>query len=207
MSPAPAIDDESLDETGGWRSLAGVFVLVMLRGRLADTVRAIQERFDPRLAAFAPPHLTLIGSSGAGPIAAATPVPELREALVRVAARSRPMTLSFGPPQRFVQTNTIVLPLDPHGPLRELHERLRQSGLSMAPSRHAFTPHVTLSHYRTLAPGERRELLQVRVTEALVVDHLACSLTEQPLPPRTLFEVGLGDPEHASTLRHDVERP
>ena len=101
------------------------------------------------------------------------------------------MTLRFERPVRYMQTNTFTLPLDAHGPLRALHDRIRRSGLSFARSRHAFTPHVTLSHYRTPTDGEARELLSMRIDEALVVDHMVVSLTEEPDPPRELFELEL----------------
>ena len=47
----------------------GIFVTAELDGPLGDRIRAIQERWDPKLARELPPHVTLIGSSGAGPIA------------------------------------------------------------------------------------------------------------------------------------------
>jgi 2'-5' RNA ligase len=175
-----------------WRGASGIFILVNLRGEVAAQVHALQERYDPKLAAFAAPHVTLIGSSGAGPIAADTPLDRLRETLEPIARSTAPLALRFGAPVRFLQTNTIALPLDPHGPLRELHERIRRSGLPFARPRHAFTPHVTLSLYRTPAPEEVRDLLRIRITAEVDIDHLVCSLTEEPRPPRTLFELDLG---------------
>lgn len=176
-----------------WRPQSGIFVLVNLEGSLADQIHAIQERYDPRLARFAHPHFTLIGSSGVGPIAADTPIPRLREVLDPIARATVPMELHFERPVRYMNTNTFALPLDPHGPLRALHDRIRRSGLTFSPSRHAFTPHVTLSHYRTPTDSEARELLAIRVDEPLVVDHLLVSLTSEPSPPRPLFELILGD--------------
>ncbi|HSA55189.1 MAG TPA: 2'-5' RNA ligase family protein [Gemmatimonadaceae bacterium] len=175
-----------------WRGASGIFVLINLRGGVAERIREIQRRYDPRLAAFAPPHITLIGSSGAGPIAASTPREQLRRTLEAVTRDAGAIRLAFDPPVRFLQTDTIALPLDPHGPLRALHERIKTSGLPLGRSRHAFTPHVTLSLYRTPDQQEVRELLSLRVSEPVVVDHIAVSLTEEPYPPRPLFELPLG---------------
>jgi hypothetical protein len=72
-----------------------------------------------------------------------------------------------------------------------LHDRIATTGLKFAPVRHAFTPHVTLSFYRTLTPATRRELLAMRLDEPVLIDHLRCSLTDEPLPPRTLLELQL----------------
>ena len=69
--------------------------------------------------------------------------------------------------------------------------QVRRSRLSFARSRHAFTPHVTLSHYRTPTDAEAKELLSVRIDEPFVVDHLVVSLTEEPNKPRKLFELEL----------------
>jgi len=183
---------DSIHPFDEWRGAAGIFVLVELRGPVADQIHALQLRFDPKLAAFAPPHLTLVGSSGMGPIAADTPVQRLRELLEPIARDTPPLPLRFHRPVRFIQTDTVALPLDPHGPLRSLHDRIKKSGLTFAPSRHAFTPHVTLSLYRTLGREEARELLALRVTEPVLVDHLVLSVTEQPRPPRSLFELRRG---------------
>lgn len=182
----------SSDDADEWTARSGIFVLVNLAGELAERVHAIQLRYDPRMANFAAPHFTLIGSSGVGPIAAETPVARVRAVLEPIARDTAPMTLQLGRPVRYMNTNTFSLPLDPHGPLRTLHDRIRMSGLTFAPSRHAFTPHVTLSHYRTPTEAEARELLAVSIEQPLVVDHLVVSLTEEPLAPRLLFALELG---------------
>jgi hypothetical protein len=52
--------------------LSGIFVIAELDGAICERVHAIQERFDPKLAAESPPHVTIIGSSGAGPIPVGT---------------------------------------------------------------------------------------------------------------------------------------
>lgn len=174
-----------------WEAKNGIFILVNLQGELADRIHAIQKRFDPRMANFARPHFTLIGSSGAGPIAGDTPNERLHEALDPIARTTAPLSLHFDRPVRYMQTNTFALPLDPHGPLRALHDRVRKSGLSFARSRHAFTPHVTLSHYRTPTDAEAKDILSVRIDEPFDVDHLVVSLTETPSLPRKLFELEL----------------
>ena len=70
------------------------------------------------------------------------------------------MALSFLPPMQFMQSNVVVLPLDPRGPLRELHERIKSTKLVRETPRFAFTPHVTLNLFRELPPNDVRELSQ-----------------------------------------------
>jgi 2'-5' RNA ligase len=138
-----------------------------------------------------PPHITIIGSSGAGPIAPTVSVEELRAALEPIAASTPPLTLALGAPVRFMQTEIIVLPLRPYGPLRQLHERIMQSGLTHAAPRFAFTPHITLSFYRQLSPDERRAVLSVRVPEVAEVTEIQCSLSNDPQPAKHLLTLPL----------------
>ena len=48
---------------------AGIVILSELQGPLRDRILEIQRRYDPRLARGVPPHVTLTGSSGMGPLA------------------------------------------------------------------------------------------------------------------------------------------
>lgn len=174
-----------------WRPGTGIYVIAPLQPSLATLVGDVQARFDPKLARMMPPHITLIGSSGAGPIDPSTPVDALRAALEPIARTTSPLTLDIAAPVRFMQTDIIVLPLNPHGPLRELHERIVRSGLTFARPRFAFTPHITLSFYRQLTPDERRALLAVRVNEPATVTEIECSLSNDPQPARHLLTLSL----------------
>lgn len=185
-----------------WRPGTGIYVILPLQASLAALVGDIQSRFDPKLARMMPPHMTLIGSSGAGPIDPTTTLGELKSALAPIAATTPPLTLELGRPVRFMQTEIIVLPLRPHGPLRELHERIAHSGMKYARPRFAFTPHITLSFYRQLAPDERRALLAMRIDEPAVITRLECSLSNDPQPARLLLTLPLlGAPTSTSHAR------
>ena len=154
-------------------------------------MRAAQEKIDRRLANTSIPHVTITGSSGVGPIPLNVPVEEMEQALAPIAETTAPITARLGAPMRFMQTDIIVLPLDPHGRLRALHERIATSGLPFAPARFPFTPHATLSFYVTLDAARRRELLSVRVDEPVVIDRLQCYRTIDPLPARKVLDLAL----------------
>jgi 2'-5' RNA ligase len=179
------------EELESWRRPRGIFVVAELDGGVAERVGELQQRFDPKLAALLPPHITVIGSSGVGPILPGTSVDELQAALSPIASTTPPLILPVGRPTRFMQTNIIVLPLDPHGPIRALHERIRQSGLRFAAAKFTFTPHVTLSFFPTLNRDAREELLAVRIDEPIHIETLHCSLTNDPQPPRDVWRVRL----------------
>lgn len=173
-------------------ALSGIFVVAELPEALSDAIAEVQREHDPRLAALWPPHITLIGSSGAGPIVSDTPLDELDACLGPVAAATDPIRLAFGAPHRFPGRSIVVLPLDPHGPLRTLHEGLRSSGVRTHKARYPFTPHCTLTMYPPLSRKRERQLLGLRFSDVFVVDRLRILLTREPQPAKLLLELPLG---------------
>jgi 2'-5' RNA ligase len=171
--------------------LNGIFILAELPGEVADRVREINEQYDPRLARYRPPHITLTGSSGAGPIPPSVSVEEIRDRLVPIAADTAPITLSFQVPQRFMQTDIIVLPIDSHGQLRILHDRIVTSGLPFTRARYTFSPHTTLSLYQSLDAKSIRDLLKTRLPEPFVINAIQVYHTRDPQPSRKLLELEL----------------
>ncbi len=170
----------------------GIFVTAELEGALGRRIRAIQERFDPRLARELPPHVTIIGSSGAGPIFPDSRPDDLRAAILPIAAATPVMTLRFQPPMRFIGREIVVLPLDPHGTLRALHESLKSSGVRYETARWPFTPHCTLNYHVTLTPETLGALLAVREDEPWLLRTLKVYHSRDGVPPRLLFEAPLG---------------
>lgn len=184
--------EEDVPEGGrDWRRPKGIFILAPIGGAAGAHIRRIQERHDRKLAGMNAPHVTLAGSSGVGPVLAGTDEAALRDALEPIARTTAPLELHFGPPHRFMQTNIVSLPINAHGPLRELFERIRASGLRFGPVRFAFSPHATLSYFPELDRRRERQLLAERVPEPFLLDRLELSLTNDPQPPRHLFDLPL----------------
>lgn len=165
---------------------SGIFIIAPITGAIGDRIAALQGEHDPRILKLGLPHVTLIGSSGVGPIAANTAIEELQERIAPIAADTAPIELRFGRPTRFMQTEIVVLPLDPHGPLRTLHERIKMSGLRSAAPRFFFTPHVTLSLYRSLPPDVLKSLLRQQFDEPVVVERIEAHLTRDTGESRKL---------------------
>ncbi len=174
----------------------GVFVIAPVGGASSDRIAAVQRRYDTKVAGESVPHVTLIGSSGAGPIDPGVDPGLVREALAPVVAAAGPLVLPFGRPERFPGTNVVALPLSPHGPLRAFHDRiveaLARHRIPTARARFTFTPHATLSFYPTLTPGELRELLALRFAEPAVIDRVEVSYTRAPQPAVRWAEWRLG---------------
>jgi len=175
------------------RAKSGIFVFAPIGGDVGARIAAVARQYDPRLAALdQAPHVTVAGSSGMGPIAPATSREELDAAIGPIAASTAPITLRFGRPTRFMQTQIVVLPLDPHGPLRTLHERIKTSGLRAARPRFYFTPHVTLNLYRELPPELLISLLAERFDDPVTIDTLEAHLTRDTGESRALTSWKLG---------------
>jgi 2'-5' RNA ligase len=174
------------------RTKSGIFILAPIRGPVGDRIAAVQAEFDPKLARLGPPHVTLAGSSGIGPIAPGTTADELRERLAPIAERTAPIEIRFGTPTRFMQSEIVVLPLDPHGPLRTLHEAIKASGLRAAAPRFYFTPHATLSLYREQSRDAMRALLAMRFDEPATIDTIECYLTRDTGVTKKLLALSLG---------------
>ena len=186
-------DADDIPESGqDWRRPAGAFVLIPIGGEAGDQLDAMRRRFDPKLAATNRPHLSLIGSSGAGPIVPGETLDTIRERLIDVASVTPPFTLRAGLPMRFPGTDIVSFELDAHGPLRDLHERVKASGLRFGRVRFPFSPHLTISFYRTLERAAERELLSLRLTVPLRIDTLEVSRTNDPQPPETVVAIPLG---------------
>jgi len=185
------LDHDEWGDDEEWRGPPTIFILIEARGAAGERLAEIQRRFDPKLAARSGPHLTLTGSSGVGAIPGSLPVELLVKALTPVAATTRAFEATFGPAERFMQTNTVVLPLDPHGPIRDLHDRVARSGLPFGPAKFTFTPHVTLNYFATLTKDGMEQLLRTRIDEPLRVNHLQCSLARDPERPIVVAELPL----------------
>jgi len=171
----------------------GIFIVSELAGSVREKVHAIQRIYDPKLAKGTPPHITVAGSSGIGPLPVDTPVDRVRAVLEPIARRTRPITVHFERPHRYMTTDIVVLPVDPHGPLRTLHEAIANSGLIFEGSRHRYSPHCTLSFYRTLTPQTERKLMAVTVLEPVVITRLQFYFSLDLVASRKVLELTLGD--------------
>ena len=170
---------------------SGIFIIAPIDGPVGARIASLQGAHDPRILKLGQPHVTIAGSSGIGPIAANSLVSELEERLAPIASSTPPITLRLGRPTRFMQTEIVVLPLDPHGPLRTLHERIKLSGLRAAPPRFFYTPHVTLSLYRELTKDALAALLAERFDDPITVDRIECHLTRDTGQSKHLLTLAL----------------
>jgi len=171
----------------------GIFIIAEIAGEAGRQIREINERYDPRLARYKAPHVTITGSSGAGPIPPNVTKTELWDKLAPITSSTEVMNLRFQAPMRFMQSDIIVLPLDPHGPLRVFHDRIATSGLPFLGARFTFSPHCTLSLYPSLTRDTERELLSLRITDNARIDRITVYQTLDPQPSKKLLDLPFGE--------------
>lgn len=185
-------DDELPDDDRLWRRASGSFVLVPVLGDAGAALDAMRRDADPKLAATNAPHLSLLGSSGTGPILPDESLDRIRQCLAAAVRDVAPFELRAGLPMRFPGTDIVSFELDPHGPLRSLHERIKTSGLHFGPVRFPFSPHLTISFYRAIDRAAERRLLTLRLAAPIAIDRIELSRTNDPQPPETMLTVMLG---------------
>lgn len=170
----------------------GLFIIAEIEGAAGSIIREINRKYDPRLARYKAPHVTITGSSGVGPLPGSVTTSELWDKLAPITTTIPTLSLELGNPIRFMQSDIVVLPLDPHGPLRLLHDRIATSGLPFQRARFTFSPHLTLSLYPTLTRQTERELLSIRVRAPVIIDSLTVYQTLDPQPSKKLLRLPLG---------------
>ena len=169
-----------------------MFIIAEIEGAAGKIIREINRKYDPRLARYKAPHVTITGSSGVGPLPGSVSTSELQDKLAPITSSTEILSLELGNPLRFMQSDIIVLPLAPHGPLRILHDRIATSGLPFQRARFTFSPHCTLSLYPTLTKETERELLSIRVRAPVIIDSITVYQTLDPQPSKKLLKLQLG---------------
>ena len=81
-------DDDIPDSGVDWRRAAGSFVLIPVLGEAGMAIDEMRRLHDPKLANTNAPHLSLIGSSGAGPILPSETPERISRARLIVLSRS-----------------------------------------------------------------------------------------------------------------------
>ena len=167
---------------------SGLLVIAPLESPLRERMLELQQRFDPKLAALQAPHVTVAGSSGMGPISTKTTDAELRAALEPIARTTAPLSLPLLPPIRFMQSNVVVLPLDPNGSIRTLHDRIKAAGLLYERARFTYTPHTTINFFPEPTPANLRAMLALRIDEPVVLRRIQVHETLDLTKTRLVME-------------------
>ena len=155
------------------QSLANTALVLELPFPVQQKMQQLRERFDPVLAKNIPGEITIAGSSGLGTIAAGQNSELVLGELNQIARETKAFTARFGPVRRFPDSTVYVFLPEPETPFQRLHQLLKQSLISFAPSKYPFQPHCSLHIWGKLTSEQETEILQAKLTEIFTLTNLA----------------------------------
>jgi hypothetical protein len=159
---------------------ANAYVVLDIPSPFAERVLAICESQQDFFRWSLPAETTVSGSSGTGPISQNEDPEHVRQVLDQIAARTAPITTSFGPVRRFQRSDVFYLSFVDERPLRELHERIAWSGLRFSSVPFDFTPHCTVRTRSPIADEDATDLLATSVPGEFTLDTLSLYQLSEP---------------------------
>lgn len=124
-------------------NLRQTYVVVELPEELWQPILELRRKYEPWRAKL-PVEITLLGSSGTGPIQEGTDRELVIREVERVLAGSAPPIVQFDSINVFPSTGLYHFAIKDSTGLIELHEKLRGVSLPLSQSLFPFTPHCTL---------------------------------------------------------------
>lgn len=119
------------------------YVVAEIPEPIRSKIQALRELFSTSTA-FLPVEITLLGSSGLGPIPVGTSIQLIEEQIDSLFSTVTPWVVSFSEIRVFPNTSIAYLAPRDRRPFDRLHEALRNSLLPYSTSPFPFNPHCTL---------------------------------------------------------------
>ena len=174
------------------RAKSGIFVIAPIGGDVGARIAELQRQYDPRLGALGQaPHVTLVGSSGMGPIAPDT----TREELSRAARAHRRGHPADRPPLR--PADALHADTDRRAPARPARPPPHPARAPQDGGLPRGAPALLLHAARDAQPPSRAatrrlaSLLRERFDEPVTIDSLEAHLTKDTGESRELVRVSL----------------
>jgi 2'-5' RNA ligase len=138
-------------------------------GKIMDIRRRYQDAFRAAL----PAEVTLVGSSGVGCFDTNQEAADVFAVLDTIATSSTPIATSLSRVIRFPNTDIFVFQFSDESGLRQLHQRIVDSGLHFQDNPWPFAPHCTLRSRSPVTDEEAADLAAERIDEPFVLDQLS----------------------------------
>lgn len=172
------------------------YIVLELPEPIASMIHKIRLEQGDEFQASMPEEITIVGSSGVGPIAKDQDPDELFKAIDEIAASTSPITVSFDKAHRFPGTDIVVMKLKDDTLVRSLHQRFIDSGVKFQNSDFPYQPHCTIRSKSPLTDQEMEELSKLKIEGNFTLQTL--SVYRMP-PPGTLIHTA----ELSSSKRYD----
>ena len=143
-------------------------IAYLLKGKAANTINNLRQKYDVKTATAIAGHLTI-----AGPCNTETPLSQVQDVVARFAATLQPIPLTIRGVETFLPISaTCYLGINPKEPLKALHDAL-VSQLNWTEC-YPYHPHVTITEYLTPARTEEAadQLQGLNIHETDTLDSL-----------------------------------
>jgi 2'-5' RNA ligase len=175
------------------------YIVLDLPEPTASTIHNIRAKLGDDFQASMPNEITIVGSSGVGPIAQDQDPDEFFKIVGVIAASTPPITVSFDKTHRFPGTDIVVMQLKDGTLIRSLHQRFVESGIKFQDTDFTYEPHCTLRSKSPLTDREMEELSRLKIEGDFTLQTL--SIYRMPPPGELLHAVQLG----SSKVRQQIE--
>jgi 2'-5' RNA ligase len=169
------------------------YIVLDLPKSIASTIHKIRAEQGDDFQASMPNEITVVGSSGVGPIAQDQDPDEFFKIIDEIAATTPPITVSFDKVHRFPGTDTVVMKLKNETLIQSLHQRFVESGIKFQDIDFAYEPHCTLRSKSPLTDQEMEELSKLKIEGDFTLQTL--SVYAMPPPGKLLHTVQLSSSE------------
>jgi 2'-5' RNA ligase len=138
-------------------------------GKILDIRRHNQDAYYAAL----PAEVTLVGSSGVGCFQTDQEAADVFAVLDAIAASTAPITTTLSNVIRFPDTDIFAFQFTDETGLRQLHQRIVESGLRFQENRWPYGPHCTLRSRSPVTAEEASAITAERIEEPFVLDQLS----------------------------------
>jgi len=165
------------------------YIVLELPEPISSTIHSIRAELGDDFQASMPNEITIVGSSGVGPVAQDQDPDEFFKAINEIAASTPPITVSFDKVHRFPGTDIVVMKLLDDSLIRSLHQRFVESGIKFQDTDFAYEPHCTLRSKSPLTDHEMEKLSKLKIEGNFTLHTL--SVYAMPPPGKLLHTVQL----------------
>src|ERR1700677_360348 len=137
---------------------APCFIVAEKPEPIRTEIQSLRDAFATPTAAL-PVEITLLGSSGVGPIPIGTPVALIQEQMQLLFSKVSPWKVAFSGIRIFPNTSIAYLAPFDRSRFDFLHNLCRDSALPSSPSRFPYNPHCTLRAGGALTPDQLSDIL------------------------------------------------
>lgn len=159
----------------------------------AEKIRFMRSWYDSERADL-PVEITIMGSSGAGTIAADEKLENVIAAVDAAAKKFTPFETGFDRIERFVFTDIFYLTLKNSEKFREIHNYFLNSGIKFNPVQYpVFFPHCTIKLLTETSAQEAADLFKtVPLKDSFIMNRISVYTLESERVPRLLYSTVIG---------------